>query len=304
MTIKLTPPPVPNKLLEAFSDQINQEKIFIEKNSNFIFVCGSNSKDSCREKFLEFAEKQITEYYFFKAERIIETIEEKKKDLLTIEDEIARYCDCIMIILESAGAFTELGAFAMSERLSHNVMLINNNQYKDEPSFINYGPIKKIQNKSPYKDCIWSNYREIATSFSEIREKFRNVLYKERRSKFVSLLGSEDAYKKLSPKEKLFLLADFINIFGPIKKKELLGLIATHFKIDNYIDIDTEMGLLNATGIIVKDKSGNQYFMRGKDRDKYFLSYNSKVFRIRNQVFNYYAKSCKDRMKALEGNIE
>ena len=58
MTIKLTPPPVPNKLLEAFSDQINQEKIFIEKNSNFIFVCGSNSKDSCREKFLEFAEKQ------------------------------------------------------------------------------------------------------------------------------------------------------------------------------------------------------------------------------------------------------
>jgi len=68
-------------------------------------------------------------------------------DLLSLETMLAESVDIILIIPESPGSFTELGAFINSEVLRSKVICIQDKSYKKKKSFINYGPIKLMRTK-------------------------------------------------------------------------------------------------------------------------------------------------------------
>jgi hypothetical protein len=301
----ISPPPLPAKILDNFSKIIDNGTTFVGKTTRLIFVCGSNAKGARRELFLKYANKHLGQYYFFKAENIFKTLEENKKDLLSIEKDIASYSDCIVVILESPGSIAELGAFAMYGPLAENILIINENKYNLCNSFINKGPIEKVKKESKYGECIWCDYPAFGTAFSVIKDRINAVLYKKRVSEVVNLKCDSGVFDKLSKTKKplLCFLADIIKVFGPIKKNEIIGLIKRHFKISTYVDIETELGLLDATGIASRGKVDPTYYMRDKDRNNYFLKYNSSMERLRADVVNYYAKNNRDRLKSLEENV-
>jgi hypothetical protein len=130
-----------------------RDEIFIPVNTykTTIFLCGAdlNEEKGLRGRIA----KELTSIwnsYFYDIIYPEEIFDElmygyKAKDLLSLENMLAESVDAILIIPESPGSFTELGAFANDERLRDKIICIQDEKYKKEKSFINYGPIRLIQ---------------------------------------------------------------------------------------------------------------------------------------------------------------
>lgn len=71
-------------------------------------------------------------------------------DLLSLENLLADSVDAVIMIPESPGSFTELGAFASNEKLRNKLVCVIDEKFKKTKSFINQGPLKLVKqaNKS------------------------------------------------------------------------------------------------------------------------------------------------------------
>ncbi|WP_240196262.1 retron St85 family effector protein [Salmonella enterica] len=61
--------------------------------------------------------------------------------LLSLEQQLAEAVDLIILIPESHGSFAELGAFSTRKELAEKMLVLQQNKYKADKSFINHGPI-------------------------------------------------------------------------------------------------------------------------------------------------------------------
>ena len=170
---------------------INEDEILKEKDKNIlseiyehlykklsnnhtdIFLCGKNLKDSQPNirsyiykrlmnepnLIIFFPEKVFAEYFNIN----------KNTDYLELENLLAENVDFVCIACESEGSFVELGAFSNSQNLKEKLIILNNKKFKNEPSFINQGPIKHL--KKINKDSI-IYYTE--TDLDKICEKLKN----------------------------------------------------------------------------------------------------------------------------------
>jgi hypothetical protein len=78
-------------------------------------------------------------------------------NLLSFESDLASICSLVVIVLESAGAIAELGAFSQFEDLSKKLIVIRSNDFINDPSFINLGVLRHIseRNTSSIKNYPW-----------------------------------------------------------------------------------------------------------------------------------------------------
>ncbi|MDZ7682655.1 MAG: hypothetical protein U5J63_13320 [Fodinibius sp.] len=109
---------------------------------------------------IDYAEKHMSEYHFY-CRKFFEALTESNKsnknvelsDLLRIEENLTKYSDRMIIILESNSAIAELGAFTIKELFSSLVMVVNDTKFKDASSFISLGPSKRL-----IKSLFWTCY--------------------------------------------------------------------------------------------------------------------------------------------------
>ncbi len=124
-----------------------------KKTNRFVFLCGANKKKNeiseRRKALIAFASKNLPHNKFFLAEKVFTFLsaEGHKGNLIDIENQISRFSDHILIILESQSAFAELGAFS-HEELRKKLIVINDKKFEDAESFVNLGPIKAIEEVS------------------------------------------------------------------------------------------------------------------------------------------------------------
>ncbi len=121
----------------------------------FIFLCGKGVDPRTPEKYYESNRGIIEQYILAKApnthivlsERLWENGFLSEIDLLTFEEFLAEISDCIIIFVESMGSSCELGAFTFQETLfMDKLILILNQKYRNDDSFINHGPVEKAKN--------------------------------------------------------------------------------------------------------------------------------------------------------------
>ncbi len=72
----------------------------------------------------------------------------QKQDLLTLENLLASSVSAVAILLQSAGTFTELGAFSNHELLKNKLVVIVDPKYRKAQSFINTGPLRHLKNET------------------------------------------------------------------------------------------------------------------------------------------------------------
>lgn len=75
------------------------------------------------------------------------TTEAGYNDLLSFESDIAQIVGLIVLFVESAGSFAELGAFSALETIAPNLLAVMLDHYYDQRSFIKNGPIKYLESK-------------------------------------------------------------------------------------------------------------------------------------------------------------
>lgn len=122
-----------------------------------IFLCGGASwkyHKSYRDQIRDELNKTFPEIMniLYPEELFMDMLNRKDYDLLTMEKVLAQNCDVIIIVPESPGSFAELGAFVNNEETAQKVLILQQQKYKRQHSFITQGPVSYMTSK--YKNSV------------------------------------------------------------------------------------------------------------------------------------------------------
>ena len=295
-----------NSIIEIVKNHYNNSKLIIPPNNKLVFLCGGNSEYNVRPKLIEYLQKYHNESYDYLLAEEINKIIPEKDDLLTQENILADYSDCIIIILESYSSSSELGAFVnyddkRKNSLIEKILILNTEEHKDAPSFINKGPIKKALNKSKFKKVFYYKDSETCLELSEeLLEYMKQILPTNNRydnfSNLNNLIISNNSH---NPKKIiLHLIIDLVRLTGPIEKKVLFNI--TRKIIGKNIiraNIEEVIGILYVLKYIDKIpyEEDNPYLICGYKNNPFLLD--KRYLNDRVKIINLYKKFDKERMR-------
>jgi len=208
-----------------------------------VFLCGANKsagRDAVRDYLLKF-HPGISVFYAEKVWEIIAALGET--DALQMEAALASLAELVIVIVESPGTFTELGAFSISLELRKKLLAIVAEEHRHSDSFISNGPLKWIDEESNFRPTIYTKLDEILLSGKDLEDRLKRIP-KPQRTKV------EDLSK--SPKHLLFFVCDLVSVIYPAT----LPLIVSYLQqispsvASSAINVPTLVGLAVAMGLL------------------------------------------------------
>ena len=223
-----------------------------------ILLCGA--RDSSRRNDLDCYLKQhhATEVIVFYAEHVWEHVRKLQEiDALQMETQLGQFADILIVILESAGTFTELGAFAARKELRHKLLPILDRKYQGMDSFINVGPVSWVDRESKYGPSLFCNLDTVLLTANQVVERTNRIPRLGRPQR------SESTDPSQNPKQLLFLLADLIAVAGPVTRETCQLLLRQIVNAIPIWDVHSLLGLLKTIGFVKTFKLGDDiYYVR------------------------------------------
>ena len=186
---------------------------FINKGNIDIFLCGAAStkkKVSYRDQIRGKIEQSKHLSILYPEDLFMELLDRKKYDLLTLEKFLAKNSDLIIVVCESPGSFTELGAFVNNNETASKVVALLQTKYKNAKSFIRQGPIEYIRKKDKNSVIYFNNDINLTVSNvnNYIKYKFGYFGNRRKQIKFkdLNLISGQYYYIALL----LFFLKDIL----------------------------------------------------------------------------------------------
>lgn len=285
----------PSESIQVIKTVLETNHLKLSAVNQIIFLFGAKpnkNNSTAREIFYKYSQKHLKQYQFLQAEDFFKTFTDDSIDLLTIEEQLATYTDCVLILLESPGTIAELGAFALNNDLVKIILAVNKIEHKNEESFISLGPLAKVEKVSSFGKVIYANFKSILKSANAIEERLKNNLRKNSRTIDIS------TYSKFKDKKnrrfKLLFICDIITLFGPVKKNDLIFILKETYGDNFFNDIGFELGLLKSLGF-VNELDG--YYSKSVKKEFYFFKYsNINMYKTRFKIINHYAKYQSNRL--------
>lgn len=279
---------------------IKKNLLFFKKDAQIVFVCGKDIKahGSKRKIILEYARRNTPNIHLLLAEDFFNELEDKNTDILTIEKKLSEYSDCILIILESESAFCELGAFAVDDCLSKKMLIINDKKFKNSPSFINYGPIKKIEtNKYDFAGILYVDMESILSCAKDLKECFQKLI----NPRGVRTNFNEFVELEQNVKGRMLFLCDIVSLLSPVSHKELIAFLTLIYGKKNFKFLKTDLNILISLKLLIRKE---QYYIRNKS-GIHFLRLNfTDEIKLRSQMTIEYKKKDPSRLQLLEKAYE
>lgn len=195
---------------------------------NLMFLCGAASHNSARYALKNYFDGRLDlNFQILLAEDFFTVLDEEYTDLLTLENYLADYSDCILIILESPGAIAELGAFSNGkDKFLEKILILNKNRYLLENSFINKGPVEKINRKTKFGILGYDSPESVLVVAEEILNQMRsNQRTRSFKEDLNSLSKPFENYKEnFFP---TYILFELIRLLAPISKKHICSIMET-----------------------------------------------------------------------------
>lgn len=219
-----------NKYLE--NNIINYLKTYLDNVTrrqneyfHFLFLCGKELKDG-EEKLLT-NRGVIEEFLNSKDNNIIPIYSEKlfnpnsEIDLLSFEELLFELCDYLIIIVESYGSICELGAFSNIEKSKFKkIIVINDISKKNEKSFINNGPIKKIENNEG--KVIYSKLENASVlTNKDVLDELYKISEESKIKKYKSINRNEN---KIEVNSFIFEIIELVYLLQPIDQDTLISI--------------------------------------------------------------------------------
>lgn len=141
-------------MLPDFTKYVDWGALFVEPPSHLIFLCGgkiqakSPSFTSIRDAFLKIPDNPALHNRTVLLAEQVNTFHLSRPaypDLLTFELDFAQVCELNILFSESQGSIAELGAFSMMEELASKMLVVVQDCYLAEDSFINLGPLRHLR---------------------------------------------------------------------------------------------------------------------------------------------------------------
>lgn len=214
--------------------------------SPVVFICGSMNS-SPRDTLTEYFHRRLQHLQVFYAERVWDMIASNPGlGALKMESDLATLSDLIIIIVESPGTFTELGAFSHVGELRRKLLPIVDIRHRGANSFINTGPIRWIDQESEFRPTIWTRHNQILECANEIEERIARIP-KPKPEKISDLARNR--------KHLLFFVCDLVGVVAPITVDGLEDLVASIVPSVPIADLEITLlvGLAQAMQLIRKD---------------------------------------------------
>lgn len=122
-----------------------------------LFLCGGSQQQQAEFRRIlgkEIASVKSKYMYsvYYPEDMFVELVlGHQRQDLLNLENMLAESVHCVIILLQSPGTLTELGAFANHERLRDKLIVIVDPEHRRKQSFISHGPIRSLLRKTRSK---------------------------------------------------------------------------------------------------------------------------------------------------------
>jgi hypothetical protein len=112
------------RIREGLVRHLRPPKYRFRRLKSVVFLCGANGSKG-RDALRDYLHKFTPNLNVFYAERVWQTIADLgERDALQMEEELAKLADLVIIIVQSPGTFTELGAFSLSPPLRRKMLAI------------------------------------------------------------------------------------------------------------------------------------------------------------------------------------
>lgn len=281
--------------MEEYYEQIYDDVFSNIKKGNIdVFLCGAAStkkKTSYRDLLRNELKNAKRVSILYPEDLFMELLNRKKYDLLTLEKLLATNSDYIVIVCESPGSFTELGAFVNNSETVDKVIVLLQTKYKNAKSFIRQGPVEYVRSKEK-SHVIYYN-----ADILEASEKIKKILYNKNNSG----KKQKDSFKDLniiSGQYNFVLL--LLYFYKTLTVKKLVSYIKSVYEAKEFDMSDFDMIYTAAIrrlfkeGLIKKYNSDNDtgYMLtdKGYDSAMALLSYvelkgKTKIFdRIRMKI--------------------
>lgn len=200
----------------------------VHTKSNLIFVCGGNEKTHMRRKFQNKFSSLLSKFIYFEPEfamRVIfDNIENEPFDLTDFESLIADLSYAIVIFPEAAGSYAELGYFSQNTDISQKTIIVLNACHQGDNSFIELGPVRKINNISSYGFSIQISYED--PDFSLISKKILSRGPKNDRLVHFEI----DKFNMMSKFHLFCLVFLIVYIHGIATLEQIVAFFRSHFK--------------------------------------------------------------------------
>jgi hypothetical protein len=273
------------RIREGLVQHLRPPKYRFRRLNPVVFLCGADGSKG-RDALRDYLHKYTPNLNVFYAERVWKIIAGLgERDALQMEEDLAKLADLVIVIVESPGTFTELGAFSLSPSLRRKMLAIVDERYKDDSSFISNGPIKWIDAESIFKPTIYTNLEKILLAADQAQERIQRI-EKPRSMKLEDLSSS--------PKHLLFFICDLVSVIYPATISMIVSYLAdiSPSVISNVINIPTLVGLAVAMDLLkplnVADALGTStYYLPTEAVDASHPFHHSRFLYLENQRAAY-----------------
>jgi hypothetical protein len=105
------------RIREGLVQHLRPPKYRFRRLNPVVFLCGAGGSKG-RDALRDYLHKYTPGLNVFYAERVWQIIASLgERDALQMEEDLAKLADLVIVIVESPGTFTELGAFSLSPSL-------------------------------------------------------------------------------------------------------------------------------------------------------------------------------------------
>jgi hypothetical protein len=158
-----------------------------------------------------------------------------------MEKRLAELADLVILIAESPGTFAELGAFSIHPSLRKKLLPILDVKFKDDPSFINSGPVRWIDADSRYAPTIWAPSQSVLLCAGELDDRISRLPPQSERR-------AHELHSSL--KHLLLLVTDLVTVFAPCKLDHIEFYLRTILGCDACVNAATLLALAKSIGLI------------------------------------------------------
>jgi len=243
------------RTLQKFRSLIQKQEIWRPIDDiQFVFLCGANITPEVpskrRQTLLDFSSKHLPHARLFLAESIFKILEVEghKSNILDIENELSRFADFVIIVLESESAFCELGAFATHDELRKKLIVINDLAHRLSKSFINLGPVKAVDEISGGNHILYYKMeiegKTYGDGIGDIFSALHKLLHKEpkRRRTRIDQYDPNNHFTK----ESLRFVHDLVYFCSPVALPELSRIVKVLFSKSKDKQLQKHLALLCA----------------------------------------------------------
>lgn len=173
-------------------------------------------------------------------------------DLLEFERDACHLARATVLFAESSGSLAELGALAVDDSLVKCLLVVVQEKYTRERSFLKLGPLARVEKHQGL--CVIGS-----PSVNELTDDdFQSVL--DHIDRWLPNVPNVQTLNPKSPTHTLLLLADLVDLLVITKEAELLD-VTTHFGLSlDQVSLHRSLQLLQFFGLIRIAQRGLEKF--------------------------------------------